>query len=86
MNKKKVASAGTQTSAYKQSILDGLVTSYRLIEGKIFPWNMDDIDACREGLKKDLAKLVEECRCRELDLKINAVRREIEIIKKTNFQ
>lgn len=84
--KEKEPAPGTQTIAYKQSILDGLVISYGLVEGNIFPWHMDDIDACRDGLKRDLKALIDECKGRELDFKIKAIKREIDIIKSTKIQ
>lgn len=77
---------GTETLAYKQSILRGKVTAIEFARGKLFPWDLDNITAVENGLKKDLANLVKRSQLEEADLKIKAMDRVLDLIKKSNDQ
>lgn len=77
------AEKGTETVAYKQSILRGLANVIELHRGKFLgPKDQEMIDALEYGLTTRLNELVEECKQREVDLKIASMKEVLAILKK----
>lgn len=77
----KTQEKGTETLAYKQSILDGLVTTLNLNTRPLFPREKEQTEAIEYGVTTRLAALVERCKHEELDIKIAGIRETIAILK-----
>jgi hypothetical protein len=72
---------GTDTLAYKQSVLNGLVNVIELHQRLLNPIEKDKIDALENGLTTRLQALVERSKHEEIDLKIASMREVIAILK-----
>jgi hypothetical protein len=72
---------GTETLAYKQSVLNGLVTVIELNQRLLNPIEKNKIDALENGLTTRLQALVERSKHEEIDLKIIAMREVKAILK-----
>lgn len=72
---------GTETLEYKMSILNGLVSVIELNARPLTPKEKEKIDALEVGLTTRERMLVEECKHREIDMKIESMKEVIAILK-----
>ena len=72
---------GTETIAYKESILNGLATQIDERKRTLSPKEADKEEAIKHGLITRLNILRDEFRHRELDYKITALREVIALAK-----
>lgn len=80
--KEKAEHAAPQTLSQKQSVLEGLVGVQSLVSGRVLTHaEQDRIENIRGGLAYALGKVVEQAQHMEIDLKIAAIREEIDIYK-----
>lgn len=75
---------GTETLAYKQSVLDGLVTTIRLNQRLLDPNEKATIDRLENSLTFYLKELVEHCKHEEIDLKTKVMKEVIAVLKSSS--
>lgn len=76
--------SGTNTLAYKQSTLNGLLSTMELNQRLLTAIEKKQVDALETGITTRLAALVERCKHDEIDIKIEAMRQVLAILKNTH--
>jgi hypothetical protein len=74
-----------QTLAYKQSVLNGLVTTIGMLQRPLSLSEQEKVQALEYSQTMRLNRLVEECKQRELEIKIEQMRKLIAILKNNTF-
>lgn len=76
---------GTETLAYKTSVMNGLVSTIKLHQRTLSMPEKEKIDNLQYGLEFKLNSLLEESKMKEVNLKIESMQEVIKILKNNTY-